>query len=381
MPDVAPDRAARVRAALEAIHRDYGATGLDSPAVIDNAIDDGPDRVLLRAAAAARVGDVLAGRFAGAPADASADASTDASADASAEDAIREVVAGKPADIDGDEWRFVVEEYARVLGHPITAAPTFHGRATPRTQPNRGRVLDDTTAFDIAAGLPRLDYARRRRSIATPLIVGIAIAVVIAAAVTVIVYVSTGTPCRGGICAADAPPSPTRSAATATPTTPAPTQAVAANVPPLSAVMPADVDLPTCRTTDDDPFLDNVIAYYACQAGATARLPYLHVWGYQFRDQATYAQGVDAFNAFVKFDPTAAEGRCPPVATYGSVRWHTLATPDVESGTLECYSDSSENHYYVWTDDSEYTIIVAESGPEQAFAQLDAWWHDNNRNT
>jgi len=365
VPDLAPDRAERVRTALEAILRDYGATGLDSPAVIDIAIDDGPDRVLLRAAATARVGDALAGRLAHTP----------------AEDAVREVAAQKPAGINGDEWRFVVEEYARVLGHPITPAPTYQGRASARTQPNRGRVLDDTTASDIAAGLPPLDYVAPRRSIATPLIVGVAIAVVIAAAVTVIVYVSTGTPCRGGICAADTPPTPTRSATTPPPTTPAPTQAGAANVPPLSAVMPADVDLPGCRTTDDDPFLDNVVAYYACQASATAQVPYLHVWGYQFGDQATYTRGIDAFNAFVKFDPTAAEGKCPPAATYGSVRWHTLATPDVESGTLECYSDSSENHYYVWTDDMQYTIIVAESGPEQAFAQLDTWWRANNRNT
>ena len=144
--------------------------------------------------------------------------------------------------------------------------------------------------------------------------------------------------------------------------------------------MPADVSLPSCRTTDDDPFLSDVSAYFACQEPASAQLPYLQVWGYQFADQATYERGIEAFNAFVKFDPDAAEGKCPPAATYGSVEWHTIAAPDIAAGTLECYSDSSENHYYVWTDDAERTILVAESAPTQAFADLDAWWRQNNRN-
>ncbi|HEY7173849.1 MAG TPA: hypothetical protein VH442_02940 [Micromonosporaceae bacterium] len=403
MSDLAPVRSDRVRAAIDRLHRDLGATGLDSPTAVDGVLDDGPARALVKAAASAGVAAGLNARL----------------AVTTPEAAAREIAAATlPDGVEPDDYRWVVAEYARVLGHPVPVAdeadsvdnsdgpggaevaadasdeaaadsfadaqPTvpiearYRGRAAARAQPNRGRVLDDTSDFDVRAGMPPEAYAPQRRRIAAPVLAGAAIAIVIAAAVTIIVNLSTSTHCQGSTCRSAAIVS--RSVASPTPTPPAPTKAAAANVPPLAAVMPADVDLPKCRTTDEDPFLDDVVAYYACQAGADATLPYLQVWGYQFADQAAYSRGIDAFNGFVKFDPAAAEGKCPPAATYGRVSWHTLNAPDVDSGTLECYSDSSENHYYVWTDDAEYTIIVAESGPEQAFGQLDEWWRQNNRN-
>jgi hypothetical protein len=376
--DLAPVRSDRVRAAIERLHRDLGTEGLDRPAAVDGVLDDGPARALVKAAASAGVAAGLIARL----------------AVSTPESAVREIAAATlPDRVEPDDYRWVVAEYARVLGHPIpegddepdsvdnSTVPIearYHGRAAAKAQPNRGRVLDDTSDFDVRAGMPPETYAPHRRRIAAPVLAGVAIAIVIAAAVTIIVNLSTGTRCRGNTCRSAAIAS--RTAASPTPTPPAPTKAAAANVPPLSAVMPADVELPKCRTTDEDPFLDDVVAYYACQAGADATVPYLQVWGYQFADQTTYSSGIEAFNAFVKFDPAAAEGKCPPAATYGRVSWHTINAPDVDSGTLECYSDSSENHYYVWTDDAEYTIIVAESGPEQAFGQLDEWWRENNRN-
>jgi hypothetical protein len=149
---------------------------------------------------------------------------------------------------------------------------------------------------------------------------------------------------------------------------------------PLASVMPADVDVSTCETTDSDPFMDNVSAYYRCAEGAGATLPYLKVWGYQFPDKPAFEAGVVAFNAYVDFDPSQAEHQCPPASTYGATGWNRNDAPGVQLGTLECYSDSSENHYYVWTDTTEYTIIVAESSSDQKYDQLDAWWRANNRN-
>lgn len=223
------------------------------------------------------------------------------------------------------------------------------------------------------------------------LVVGTVIAAVIAVATVSIIHMTAraGCPATGCVAGSVATANPSHTpgqpsvqpAGSATASSAASrTDTVRTTAPPLAAVMPADVSLPACRTTDDEPFLSDVSAYFACPEPANARLPYLQVWGYQFADQATYVRGVEAFNAFVKFDPDAAEDKCPPAATYGSVKWHSSATPDVAAGILECYSDSSENHYYVWTDDAERTILVAESAPTHAFADLDTWWRQNNRN-
>jgi hypothetical protein len=273
---------------------------------------------------------------------------------------------------------------------PDPAPTTYQGRATARIQPNRGRLLDDSPEFDGETYDPgRFDGPASAgwRRVPAPLVIGAVIAAVIATTVVVILETSSAARCPATGCAAARTPSaghpsPGETATTtASPGLPSSTpRQVVGTVPPLASVMPADVNLRTCRTKDNQPFLDDVTAFYACQETAGARIPYLQVWGYQFPDQAAYLQGVDAFNAFVKFDPGQAEGKCPPAATYGRVGWHTLADPDTDAGTLECYSDSAENHYYVWTDDVEYTIMVAESGPEHAFADLDAWWRENNRN-
>ena len=104
------------------------------------------------------------------------------------------------------------------------------------------------------------------------------------------------------------------------------------------------------------------------------------MWGYQFPDKTAFDTGFATFNDYVKFDPAQAEAAAAPASTYGAAGWNLSDSPGVQLGTLECYSDSSENHYYVWTDTTEYTIIVAESGSDQAYAQLDAWWRANNRN-
>jgi hypothetical protein len=82
----------------------------------------------------------------------------------------------------------------------------------------------------------------------------------------------------------------------------------------------------------------------------------------------------------VTFDPAKADDHCPPTTGYGATPWSQTGAPAVQLGTLECYSDSSDNHYYVWTDTNEYSIIVAESSSAQTFDQLDSWWHANNRN-
>jgi hypothetical protein len=228
------------------------------------------------------------------------------------------------------------------------------------------------------------DFDFRPPRSGAPLVVGAVIAIMITVAAISIVHMSARSGCPASGCVPLSTPSTRLADVTAAPSvkvaTPTATVARETAQLRLSDVMPADVSLPACRTTDDVPFSDEVTAYFACREGATAQLAYLQVWGYQFPNAAAYERGVDAFNAFVKFDPTAAEGKCPPAATYGSVGWHTLAKPGVEAGLLECYSDSSENHYYVWTDDAEYTIVVAESSPEQTFGELDAWWRQNNRN-
>ena len=271
--------------------------------------------------------------------------------------------------------------------------PAYTGRAAAKVQPNRGRLLDDITEYNLARPGDADDDTEPGRARARgALIVGTVIAAVITVATISIIHMTARAGCPATGCVAGSAPTatpghtagqpsvqPTGGATTAS-SAASRTDTTRATAPPLAAVMPADVNLPSCRTTDDDPFLSDVSAYFACQEPASAQLPYLQVWGYQFADQTTYERGVEAFNAFVKFDPDAAEGKCPPAATYGSVEWHTIATPDVAAGTLECYSDSSENHYYVWTDDAERTILVAESAPTQAFADLDAWWHQNNRN-
>jgi hypothetical protein len=255
-------------------------------------------------------------------------------------------------------------------------------------QPNGGRLLDDITEYNLnrpgeAADGGASGTARTRGA----LIIGAVIAALIAVAVISIVHVTARAGCPAAGCVAG-PSRTIRASGRPTETTVVapPADAGAAgpaatpSAPPLASVMPADVRLPTCRTTDDDPFLADVSAYFACAESAAATVPYLQVWGYQFADPAAYTRGIDAFNAFVKFDPDAAESQCPPAATYGRVDWHTTAAPDVVAGTLECYSDSSENHYYVWTDDAERTILVAESSPDQAFGDLAAWWRQNNRN-
>ena len=270
--------------------------------------------------------------------------------------------------------------------------PAYTGRAAAKVQPNRGRLLDDVTEYNLARSGDADETEPERARARGALIVGTVIAAVITVATISIIHMTARTGCPATGCVAGSVPTatPGRTAgqpsvqpaggATTASSGASRTDTTRATAPPLAAVMPADVNLPSCRTTDDDPFLSDVSAYFACQEPASARLPYLQVWGYQFADQTTYKRGVEAFNAFVKFDPDSAEGKCPPAATYGRIEWHTTATPDVVAGTLECYSDSSENHYYVWTDDAERTILVAESAPTQPFADLDAWWHQNNRN-
>ncbi len=272
-------------------------------------------------------------------------------------------------------------------------SPAYTGRAAAKVQPNRGRLLDDITEYNLARPGDADDDTESQHGRARgALIVGTVIAAVITVATISIIHMTARAGCPATGCVAGSVPTATPGhtvgqpsgqpavGATTSSAASSRTDTTRATAPPLAAVMPADVNLPSCRTTDDDPFLTDVSAYFACQEPASARLPYLQVWGYQFADQTAYERGVEAFNAFVKFDPDTAEGKCPPAATYGSVEWHTIATPDVVAGTLECYSDSSENHYYVWTDDTERTILVAESAPTQAFADLDAWWHQNNRN-
>jgi hypothetical protein len=267
--------------------------------------------------------------------------------------------------------------------------PAYTGRASAKVQPNGGRLLDDATENEVTEyDLTPSDGGNRPGPTQArgPLIIGAVIAALIAVAVISIVRLTAHAGCPAAGCAAGPSGSSRAAIRPTTTTTVAPPadagegRVAPGSAPPLASVMPADIGLPACRTTDDDPFLTGVSTYFACQEGATAPLPYLQVWGYQFADQTAYVRGVDAFNAFVKFDPAAAEGKCPPAATYGRVGWHTTTAPDVEAGTLECYSDSSENHYYVWTDDAERTILVAESSPDQTFAELDAWWRQNNRN-
>jgi hypothetical protein len=244
--------------------------------------------------------------------------------------------------------------------------------------------VPDAASPDASPPPDALGVVRRR--FRAPLIVGVVIVIAIAVAITVLVRMGTKSACPARGCAAGsslpAAPTPTASARTtpSTPSQPSGTVAPVAVTAPLASVMPADVDLRSCKTTDEDPFLSDVSAYFACRQGATAQVPYLQVWGYQFAGDAAYRRGIDNFNAFVKFDPPSAEGVCPPAATYGLTPWHTVRAPNLAAGTLECYSDSAENHYYVWTDDGQRTIIVAESTPDQSFADLDAWWRQNNRN-
>src|SRR5215467_48478 len=71
VPEISPRDADVVRAALEGIHRDYGAAGLDSAAIVEGALADllpnAPEgRRLVRAAAAGSVARELSARLSGA---------------------------------------------------------------------------------------------------------------------------------------------------------------------------------------------------------------------------------------------------------------------------------------------------------------------------
>src|SRR5262249_32286184 len=146
------------------------------------------------------------------------------------------------------------------------------GRAVARVQPNRGRMLDEYGAFDDEDELdhepefhesrthPGAAWAELRR-IRGPLIVGTVLVIAIVVATTWLVRAGAKSACPARGCVA----APTQSAAKvpagprATPSTPVPSQptgtvAAVAATPPLAAVMPADVNLRSCKTTDDDPF-------------------------------------------------------------------------------------------------------------------------------
>jgi hypothetical protein len=149
---------------------------------------------------------------------------------------------------------------------------------------------------------------------------------------------------------------------------------------PLARTMPDDLVLASCQTTRDEAVpLADVIAYYECAEKPGTQLPGLRVWGYQFRDATTYATGVRAFNAYAKYDRTRVAGDCPPTDRTGYRLWARDDRPGDRRGQLECYADPSAQPNYVWTDDTDLTLIVAAAPAASSFEELDAWWHRHNR--
>lgn len=185
---MAQDGQDAARLALREIHRDYGAAGLDDEDLMFRLLPDllaGSRREtsLLLAAASADVGRLLAGRI-------GAGMSRDA--------AVRDVAAvlAERSGVGGTASRWVVSEYATVLGHRPGAGPADATVADVHPDIDLGAddwtvAADDDEEPDEVGGWPGWRRPRVR------LLVGAAVAVLVLAGVAVAAY-------RLGACSTDA---------------------------------------------------------------------------------------------------------------------------------------------------------------------------------
>lgn len=391
--ELSPDDNRRAEEALAEVYRDYGLPGLASASVLHMALASSlPDTVpagrLIRTAAAHGVAAQLSSRLAGGMPAATAVAEVAAALSTA-------TPAGTPMDADEGAW--ATARYAYALGHPLATTPAAAPVAAPfAPQHERGTAAPDTpphhydpTHEFVGPGFNAPPRPRPPRN-HMPLVIGLVVAAVVGAGALVVVLTSHPA-CRTAACTAPARPS--RSAAKVlpspvVPTTPGPvvTSSIEENgqhpgAPvALANRMPGDIAVSSCLTTGDyAAFLSGVVAYYACTEGNDSTLPGMLVWGYQFADERSYLAGVDSFNSYIHFTTSSAGDRCPPGESNGYAAWWRQPDPSATLGHLECYSDQSSQPNYVWTDDVEFTIIVAEARPTQTFTDLDSWWQRNNR--
>lgn len=420
------DNSGEARLAIQEIYRDYGPAGIDDEALVNrllpDLLPDSPrEASLLRSAAGARVGRLLADRVA-------AQMPIDA--------AVRDVTAilVERLAFDRTACLWVVSEFARAMGHAVDIQPDEPPRDSvgaaaagippqggtppqaggtppqgggmppqaggmppqggvpprpgdiepthmdPRYAPGRAGLVMPTT--DDISGAFR--YPPPRKSNA-PLVVGIIAGVVVLgviATIAIALALGTKTDCKTATCTTRPSSSPLHPSTQ--PPSPSSTPSIVPNngVPALADVMPNDIVASEDCDSDGTPFLDHLSTYYACTESAGSTMAGMAVWGYQFATKADYLAGVAQYNTKVVFSPTHAGDACPPASSDGYVTWHRNDNKSVTLGHLECYyTGSHKNKDYAWTDDTEYTIIVAEATANQTFAQLDAWWTHNNNNS
>ncbi len=262
------------------------------------------------------------------------------------------------------------------------AAPGYRpGRAGPALPPSN----------DNLSGSFRVPTRKNR----LPLILGIVVVLAIAATIGIVLALHD-KPCTGSTCTATDTHTPTNHPTTNQPTTSPPstppstpsTPATPSTIPSvggsptLADVMPADLTVGTDCTSNGEPFLDHLSGYYVCTESKRSDMAGMTVWGYEFATKSAYQAGIAQFNNKVSFSPTRAGIKCPPTTGVdGYESWYRDGNDNSSLGHLECYySGNHKNKDYAWTDDAEYTIIVAEATPSQTFSQLDSWWQHNNVN-
>lgn len=405
MTDFSLDRAGSARLALSDVIRDYGIAGIDDDKLLGQLLPDlmaGAPRetALVQAAALARVGRLLTERI---------------GASIPPESAVRDVAAilTERTAYDANACLWVVAEYAHAIGHPVVLTPP--GQRGPVDtgpiggEPVVGGPVDGGPHYTPGRWTPRppeTDVTSTDTSIRTRgphpdsgpiylpppppppgrnrvlLVVGIVVAVIVLGAGAAIAVAewpastsSSGqaSPSPSVMSPSPEPPSP--------PTTPTPS--VVTVIPALRTVMPKDINVSSCSSDIGSiSYLSDVTAYYACTEASSSTLPGMRVWGYQFGNQATFDAGVIAFNKFIKFETASAGTVCPPTTSAnGYTTWHRNDKPDVVLGHVECYTDHSNGHDYVWTTFGEYTIMVAATTTSQSFSKLETWWEDNNNNS
>jgi hypothetical protein len=287
------------------------------------------------------------------------------------------------------------------------------GRATAPVQPNKGRILDDTTPFPVAG--PQQGYPPQyqqpghpqqpgfpppggygpygqvsppvKRSKA-PWVIGGVVAVLVVAAVVAIVLVGGQTKsCTGANCQTlpTHRPSTPVTPVTTPPTHPSTTPPPPPSQVPLAQVMPKDVDVTTCGPdTNNASLMDNVTTSLACNEGASSTLPGAAVLGYQFSTQQDYATGLNQLNGHTGIHPDTASSTCPPASGHdtGVNTWHRGTDASAPAlGKLECFIDQENYNYFIWTDDAELTIEIVKADHGQTFNDVATWWGTNNNNS
>jgi hypothetical protein len=285
------------------------------------------------------------------------------------------------------------------------------GRAAAPVQPNRGRVLDDTTPFPTTSpaqpayppyaqpGYPQQpgfppppqpgygpygQVAAPARRSKTPWIVGGVVLALIAAAVVAIVLVNGQKKCTGTACQTQPthrPSVPVHPVSTP-PTTPTPTPPAQVR---LNQVMPKDINVSTCGPdTKNQNLMSNVTDSLACNEDASSTLPNAAVLGFQFGNQHDYSAGIEQLNSNTGIDPSSASGTCPPGngQDTGVSTWHRgTDTSAPVLGKLECFTDSDHYNYFIWTDDDELTVEIVKADLGQSFDDIATWWGINNNNS